>query len=176
MFYYLKSSATRSNILIAWFITFLLTAGILFLSGQIYSEAQAIDLLSSVQKASLYYASAIVGTSATILALMLTLLTFIQNRKEPSKDVFTRVHAVTEFCVYSFVGAVILMLYISFPIEVFEDVPNYSFKYAFYILCLWNGALAGFMISTILILRETIRGIIGYVSPDFDKDGDQKEK
>ncbi len=175
MIHYLKSPATRSNIIISWAIALVLTIGILFLSGQIYSEAQAKDLLSALQKASLYYGAAIIGASATILALMLTLLSFIQNKDQPSKDTFTRVHAITAFCVYAFIGAIILMLFISFPIEVFEEVPNYSFKYAFYILRLWNGMLAGHIISTIMILKETTQGIIGDISPDFNEDGDKKD-
>jgi len=176
MIYYLKSSATRNDVVLSWLIAFVLTIGILFLSGQIYSEAQAKELLEGLQKASLYYASAIIGSSATILALMLTLLTFIQKTDKPSRDTFTRLHAITAFCVYSFMGALILMLFISFPIEVFEDIPDYSFKYAFYILCLWNGMLAGHMISTILILKKTTLSIIGGVSPDFDKKGDKTDK
>ncbi len=50
-------------------------AGLAYLSvGQIYSGAKAIDLIGQLTQSALYFGSAIATSSATTLALMLTLI------------------------------------------------------------------------------------------------------
>ncbi len=164
----------RTPLLIAWGIAVVVTALVVFTTGQIYGVQEAKNLLISVQKTSLYYGSTIAGASATVLALMLTMLNLTSNRDDPDKESYTRLHAISTFCVLSFIGAVLLLLAISFPVVDFEKVPRDWYAFIYYVLCVWNGVLSALMISTILILRDLAVQLIGKLSPDFDEDGEEK--
>ena len=173
----LKSKHVRKPVILAWCIAFVISATVPSITGQIYGAEEAKDLLESVQKSSLYYGSAILTASATVLALMLTLLSLTSGKGvKTDEQTFTKMHAISMFCVYSFVGAIVLLVVISFPVIEFEAIPSAWFKFVYYGLCCWNGMLAGFMISTILILRDAVRFMIGAVSPDFDEEGKKEDE
>lgn len=174
----LTSKVIRKPLIIAWCSALVISASVPLITGQIYGNNEALSLLTSLQKSSLYYASAIATASATILALMLTILSLTQVYKgDPRKETFTRLHAIAAFCVFGFIGAVILLFIISLPVEQFDGIPNAWFSSIYYTICIWNGMLAGHMISTILILRDTATQLIGDLSPDYDEDGnDENDK
>ncbi len=168
------SQDLRKSFFIAWGIALLITIIVLVITGQIYGAAEAKQLLQSVQKSSLYYGSALIASSSTILALMLTILSLTHNNHEdPSKSVFLKLKTVASLCVFTFIGALVLLLIISFPVLEFEKIPAHWFEFVYYAFCVWNGILAGLMLSVILILKETTLNLIGYLSPDFDEDGEE---
>ncbi len=172
----LKNKELIRPVSIAWGMSIAITALVIIITGNIYGAEEAKGLLESIQKASLYYGSAVATASATIMALMLTLLGYTtRDAVEAKKRTFIYLHAITTFCVYSFIGGIILLLVISFPVQDFEKIPGHWYKYMYYVVIAWNGMLAGHMISTIFILRDTISKIIGDVSPDFDEDGKQEK-
>ncbi len=171
----LPAKELRKPIIIAWSLAILIGASVPFITGQIYGSEQAKDLLESVQKASLYYGSAITASSATILALMLTLLSLTNGRdKKSNKSTYIRLKSIASHCVLAFLGSIILLLFASFPVTDFDKIPLTWYEYVYYVICFWNGILAGQIISTILILRDTVTNMIADISPDFDEDGDEK--
>ena len=174
-FHYLFAKELRKSVLLAWAIATFLVGSVLLINGQIYQTEHAKELLSFVQNSSLYYGSAMVGACATILALMLTILGFAKNKEQESYATFVRMHAVAAFCVLGFIGGVTLLLFASFPVGDFKDIPSNWYAPAYYVLMIWNGLLAGIMISTILILRNTIVKMIGDLSPDFDDQGEDEK-
>lgn len=167
-----KTSYLRKAMLKAWVIAAGVTIIVIITTGNIYSTSQAKLLLESVQQASLYYGSAVVTAAATILALMLTILSLAHGKLEdPDKDVFVRLRAITTLCVVSFIQSIVLLLVVSFPVQKFENVDGEWFRYGYYAVTIWNGMLAANMIGTILILSGIAKGVIGSLSPDFDKEG-----
>lgn len=165
----------RKSLIIAWAIAIIVTVGVVFVTGNIYSISQAKNLLEAVQKASLYYCSAIITASATIIALMLTLLTLTHDKMdEPQKEIFSRLNAITHLSVIAFIEAVVLLLIISFPTQKFQNMEDAWFHYGYYVITIWNGMLAAHMIATILILKDITKNIIGYLSPAYDKEGNEK--
>lgn len=174
---FLGQDALRKPALISLSIAIITTVIVIFTTGQIYGAEEAKDLLTAIQKTSLYYGSTIAGASATILALMLTMFSMVIGKDDPNEETFIRLHAISTLCVLAFIGALFLLLCISFPVVDFEKVPSHFYKYIFYIICGWNGMLAAYMIATILILRDLVSHLIGTLSPDFDEDGnDTKDK
>lgn len=172
-----KTSYLRKAMLKAWVIALGVTIIVIITTGNIYSTSQAKLLLEAVQKASLYYGSAVVTAAATILALMLTILSLTySNLDDPEKELFVRLRAITTLCVVSFIQSIILLLVVSFPVQKFENVDGEWFRYGYYAVTIWNGMLAANMIGTILILGGIARGVIGSLSPDFDKKGEEKDK
>lgn len=174
---YFTDPTLRKPMIIAWVIAIIVTVAVVIVTGNIYSIHQAKSLLESVQKASLYYCSAIITASATIIALMLTLLSLTHNKlKEPQKEIFIRLNTITHLAVIAFVGSVILMLIISFPTQDFKNMEDNWFHYGYYLITIWNGMLAAQMIATILILKDITQNIIGYLSPDYDDEGNRKDE
>ena len=172
---HLMAKELRKPNLIAWSIAVSITIFVILSIGQIYGPSEAKDLLESIQKTSLYYGSALASSAATILALTLTILSLARNREEQDKETYTRLHAISSYCVFTFVGAVILLCIISFPVVELETIPKNWFRYVYYCFCIWNGYLAGCMIATILILKDTTSALMGQLTPNFDEDGSKNE-
>jgi hypothetical protein len=169
-----KTKEARTPSIIGWTLATVLTLLVIFLNGNVYGPTEGKDLLSAIQRASLYYGSAVAGTSATVLALMLTLLSLVTNtNKEIEKGIFTRLHIIALLCVVAFTEAIVLLLVISFPVDGLDKVPGEMFTYIYYAICIWNGMMAAHMISTIFILRDTLVNIIGQMSPDYDEEGNE---
>ncbi len=170
----LKNKAVRKPIILAWTIAIIISGAVPIVTGQIYGAEEAKQLLEFVQRASLYYGSAVMTASATILALILTVLGLTTaHMKNPDKTTFVRLHAIAAFCVYAFIASVFLLLMSSLPVDEFEKIPSDWYRFAYYVICFWNGMLAGYIISAILILRDTASNIIANLSPDFDEEGEK---
>lgn len=138
--------------------------------GVVYRQ-EAVELLSALQRSTLYYGAAVTTSSATVLALVLTMLSLAYGSdQQANEETYVRFRAVAIFCVYSFIGGIALLLVISFPVEDFENISSNAYRYLFYALCLWNGVLCALLIAVILILRDAIDSIIGILSPNFDDD------
>lgn len=134
--------------------------------GSIFSEAEAIKLVESLQQSSLYLGGSIAGVSATVLALMLTLLS-MTNKVDSNfeKSVYRGIEAVGLISTITFVGAIFLLLFLSLPVGEFDNIPSGWFTGIYYILCTLNGCLSGLMVVGVLILFDTIRTLIKQLSP-----------
>lgn len=138
-------------------------------SGQIYSKAEALDLLEGLQNASLYFGSATATASATILALMLTLLSMTsQVDTQFDRSTYSGIRLIGLISTMTFVGSMLLLLSLSFPVGEFEKVPTQWFRALYYILSALNGFLAGLMIVGVLVLFETISLLINKIAPERD--------
>ena len=137
-----------------------------FLIGNIYSDAKAIELLQGLKSSSLYFGSAIATTSATVLALMLTLLS-MTNKSDTSfdKSTYRGITVIGFISTATFVGAILLLLCLSLPVGEFENIPDGWFKALYYTISTLNGMLSGLMIVGILILFETVSVLIQKLSP-----------
>jgi len=164
----------RHHILFSWGIAFLLAALIIFATGGLYDgieEGQARDIINTLQSSSLYYGAAIMTSSATILALMITILSLAYSSEEDFEDAtYTNLKAIALLCVISFIGGVALLFFISFPIQELDKINNDYIIYFFYAITVWNGLLAGHMISVILILKNIAMATIDAFNPNLEQD------
>ena len=139
------------------------------LTGQIYSEAQVTQLLEGLKNSSLYFGSAIATASATTLALMLTLLSLASQADTSFEyETYKGIKLIGQLSTFTFIGAVTLLLMLSFPIGKFENIPPVWFQTIYYALSAVNGLLAGLMIVGVLILLDTITTLVKELSPDID--------
>ena len=165
----LKEKGTRRQIVVAWSLAIIFTGAILFVTGGINGAAEARDIAKTVQSASLYYGSAIMTASATILALMITLLSITYTSDEDfDVETFENLKVIAFLCVFSFIAAVALLFVISFPISELEMLKDSWAIYYFYGITLWNGLLAGQMISVVLILKNIAFSTIDRFKPNLD--------
>ena len=141
------------------------------LTGHIYSEAKAIELVQSIKSSSLYFSSAVATASATILALMLTLLS-VTSQVDTSFGISTYkgIRVIGAIATCTFVGSVILLLILSLPVGEYESLSKVWYQVLYYILCALNGLLAGLMVFTVLILFDTITTLISELAPAADED------
>ena len=139
------------------------------LTGHIYSEAQVTQLLEGLKDSSLYLGSAIATASATTLALMLTLLSLASQADTSFEyETYKGIKLIGQISTSTFIGAVTLLLLLSFPIGEFKNIDPIWFKTVYYVLSAVNGLLVGLMIVGVLILLDTITTLVKELSPDID--------
>ena len=148
----------------------LLTVGVSlamrFLVGQIYGSSEAVQLIQALSGSSLYLGAAIATSSATILALMLTILGLA---KESSNDfnvkLYHRIDVIGLLSAISLCGSILLLLLLSLPVGQFDNLSSGWFTWLYYTLVVLIAGLSGLLISTILMLFSTIRSIIASLTP-----------
>lgn len=143
------------------------TLGVKFLIGGVYSSSKALQLIEALRDSSLYFGAAVATASATILALMLTLLG-LSRQSESDFDawVYKTINSIALISTISLCGAVALLMLLSMPIGEFEKIPENWFIIMYYVLVVFISLLAGFVITAVLMLFNAIQYVIGLVTPD----------
>lgn len=139
------------------------------LTGHVYSGARAVDLLQSIKESSLYLGSAIATASATVLALMLTLLSLTsQVDTSFNRSTYEGIKLIGDISTATFIGSVALLLILSLPIGEFTVISDQWYAGLYYVLATLNGLLAGLMIVGVLVLSDTLKTLIKSLAPDED--------
>ncbi|QLC25262.1 hypothetical protein HFP57_09680 [Parasphingopyxis algicola] len=152
--------------LLGGLIILLLAFGAWLAIGSVFSQYEAIRLIETLSRSALYFGSATATASATILALMLTLVG-MTNRAESDFDdgVYRRIFRVSTYATTTLCGSVVLLLALTFPVGEFENLPSnwYSWLYRF----LFGGVslLSAMLVATILLLFFTIRDVVRKITP-----------
>ncbi len=125
------------------------------------SSFEARRLLDSVLPTVRFAASAYVAGGATILALMLTLITFsISNELEFRESHYKRIRQIAGLTTIVISASVLLLMFLSFPIGE-ADVDRGWYLWVYYAILLGGAATGGTFIAIILMLYYAIRGLIG---------------
>lgn len=147
-------------------VAVIVTLAVKFLIGGVYSSGQAIKLIEALRDSSLYFGAAVATASATILALMLTLLGLGKNTESDFDEwVYRSINQIAIISTVSLCGAVFLLMLLSMPIGEFENFPTNWFIYMYYALVVLVALLAGLVITSVLMLYSAIRYVISIVTP-----------
>lgn len=121
---------------------------------------EARRLLDAVLPTVRFAASSYVAGGATILALMLTLITFsISNDLEFRQSHYRRIRQISFLTTSLIVGSVLLLMFLSFPLGEADAEP--SWYVVVYYAVLFGGAVTGgAFISVVLMLLYAIRGLV----------------
>jgi hypothetical protein len=143
----------------------LLTAGVAiggqWLIGQIYSGYEARNLIQAMLNSALFFAGSVVTASATILALMLTMLSLSdQTKADFEMTFFHRIEQIGVLTTICLAGGILMLLFLSVPLQESKNVPNHWFTIIYYILIVFLALLAGLLVSIILMLLNSIRSLI----------------
>lgn len=134
------------------------------------SSVEARRLLDSVLPTVRFAASAYVAGGASILALMLTLITFsISHDQEFRSTHYRRIRDVAVLTTASIVGSVLLLIFLSFPIDQ-ADVQRSWYLPVYYAVLLGAAVTGGVFISVILMLYYAVIGMI-----DLAEDGSSSD-
>jgi hypothetical protein len=134
--------------------------------GRVYGSAEAQDLIESLSTTGLYLGSAVTGGSASILALMLTLLG-ITKRAESEFDatVYRSILKITTFAAANLILAIILMLLFVVPVGDYENIPDPWYPMIYKVLFAGITIISAVMVTTISELALTIRHVVSKVTP-----------
>lgn len=146
--------------------------------GQIYSGYEARQLLEAVTRSAHYLGSAVVTASATIMALMLTMLSLTKQSSDDEFDslFFKRIEIIGFLSAISLAAGILLLLFLSVPLQESDKVPSSWFRIIYYILIAFVAALSGLVVSIVLMLQNTISSLIDIVRPSEDEDISEVEQ
>lgn len=168
------------NSLIGGFLAGAIALSGQWLVGQVYSGWEARQLLESVISSALYFGSATVTGSATILALMLTMLGLTNTTDGEFDSIFfKRIERIGLLSTITLIAGVLLMLFLSVPVQESKDVPASWYKIIYYVLISYIAILSGLIVGVVLMLFNAIRSLIDVVKPSADedqKDAEEREK
>lgn len=126
---------------------------------------EAIGLIQSTLPTSRFLASALMTSSATILALMLTLLSLSSGADSQLRPIhYRRVRIIALVDTAAFVAATIFLLLLNIPVEETENVPADWYVTLYYMMLGASAALGGLLICIVLMLYHTVRDVIHTVS------------
>ncbi len=141
-----------------------------FLLGNL-SGYEAKQLITSSLPGINMLCNTIVLASATILALLLTLLGISTGTKSRlKKGHYRQVLSIAKFDTILFVGALVLFQLFNIPITEAENVETSWYKIIYWSTILFSSILSGMMITVILMLYTTVTNIIHIVGLNEDHD------
>ena len=149
-------------------ISSLFTGLAIFLIGNI-SGYQAKQLIASSLPGINMLCNTIVLASATILALLLTLLGVSSGSETKlDKSYYKSVLLIAKIDTILFVGALILFQLFNIPITESDAVPTSWFVSIYWTTLFFSSLLSGMMITVILLLYTSVTNIIKIVGLDTD--------
>jgi hypothetical protein len=130
------------------------------------SGAEAIGLLGAMFPTTRFLCSAVMTASATILALMLTVLSLSQSFEKPLESIhYHRIQQVALVVTITFIASSITLLLHCIPLEESDSVPSSWYDVIYYVLLITTAMLGGFITTIILMLYRTVTQLIQVVSP-----------
>ena len=153
----------------------LLSALIIFLGTYLLgniSDAEALDNLQEIRPTLRFTASGTLTATATILALMLTLLSFSENADRKLRGYhYDRIWWIARFSAGIFVAALLLLMVLNVPINNAEETFSGQYDMVYYVMLGYAALIGGFMITIILLLYQAARDIIVIAHPDRTASG-----
>lgn len=124
------------------------------------SAFEARRLLESALPTLRFAASAYIGGGATVLALMLTLLTFsISHELDFRPTHYRRIRDIAALTAFVIVASVLLLMFLSFPLGE-ADVDRDWYLWVYYAALLGGSITGGAFIAIMLMLFYAVRGLI----------------
>ncbi|WP_417857601.1 hypothetical protein [Xanthomarina gelatinilytica] len=147
-----------------------------FLLGNLSGYEAKVLIDTSLSGISMLCNTIVLG-SATILALLLTLLGISSGVESKIKKVhYYQVLNIAKFDTLLFIGALLLFQFFNIPITESENLPTSWFAYIYWATLFFSSLLSGFMVTVILMLFTTFRDIInivGFKKKDYLVDNDK---
>jgi hypothetical protein len=147
-----------------------------FLLGNLSGYEAKVLIDTSLSGISMLCNTIVLG-SATILALLLTLLGISSGVESKIKKIhYYQVLNIAKFDTLLFIGALLLFQFFNIPITESENLPTSWFAYIYWATLFFSSLLSGFMVTVILMLFTTFRDIInivGFKKKDYLVDNDK---
>lgn len=133
------------------------------------SGAEAKVLLESMLPTARFLYSGVITASATILALMLTLLSLsVNTQSELDPRHYQRVQKIALIDTVAFVTGMTLLVFLVVPLDESKNVANYWYQVFYYVTIGGSALLSGLLVTVVLMLYTTVRDMIEILG--FGKD------
>lgn len=137
-----------------------------WLMSIIYSDTGILDILKGLYDSSLYFGSSMATATATLLGLMLTLLSLANNSSVNfDEQLYDRVKLISLLAVVGFLTSLLQLAVLSLPLGEFPSVPGYWFKVLYYVINTLNFVIIGIVTSLTLLLTDAIFTAINKLHP-----------
>lgn len=145
-------------------VTALIAFGGLATVGRI-SPFRAISLLEAIVPTIRFLSSATLTGGITMLALMLTLLSFTATHTEDFTEAhYERIQQVAALNALLIIMSMVLLMVLSVPLEE-ADAFRRLYTWIYYGIVLLMSLLGGLLIAVVVMLHSTIRGLIHALHP-----------
>lgn len=140
-----------------------------YISGRV-TGLEALAMLEAMRPTTRFLCSAVMTASATILALMLTLLSLSFGAQYELQSVhYRRVRQIAWIDSVGFISATIFLLLLNVPIGGADNVPASWFSAIYYVSLTLSSLLGGLLIAVILMLYNTLQKLIQVIDPEVDE-------
>lgn len=148
-----------------------------WLIGQVYTGFEARRFLETMIPTTRTLCFAIITASSTILALMLTLLSVTDQVDSDFDETFyRRVERIGLLSTITLITAVLLLLFINMPLQESEELPSSWFTTIYYVVLSFSAAIAGLLVAVVLMLFNTISGLIDALCPSPEDDEKEQDE
>lgn len=146
----------------------LITGGTMFALGSV-GDVEARAILESTLPTLRFIASTIATATATILALMLTMLGLSQAMGTRLKHVhYQRIAQVSWMSSFAIIGSVFLLIFLALPLGEAENFPTRWFESVYYAVIGWSALLGGLFFAIVITLLNAVRGVIAVIHPSME--------
>lgn len=122
---------------------------------------EAKSLLESMLPTARFFYSSVITASATILALMLTLLSLSFNTQSELNEVhYERIKQIALILTITFVTATTLLLFLIVPLRESDQVPSMLYRVYYYAVLAGSAIQGGLLVTIVLMLYSTVRDMI----------------
>ena len=134
-------------------------------------EYEALSIIDEMRSSLRFACAAMLTATSTILALILTLLSFSSNYDQKMRaEHYARIQWIALFAIGTFIGALILLMLLAVPLKNASDELSGHYDLLYYFFLIYGAFLAGFMVAIILMLYSAATEIILLVHPDKEAD------
>lgn len=131
--------------------------------GNLYG-AEGRLLLEAMLPTTRFLCSAMMTATATILALMLTILSLSSSSSNQiHSSHYKRIQQIALLDMLAFVGATFLLLVLNIPLEESDSISTEWYNTSYYVVLIYSSVLGGMLISIVMMLHAAIRDMISVV-------------
>lgn len=132
------------------------------------SPFRAISLLEAIVPSIRFLSSATLTGGITLLALMLTLLSFTATHTDDFTEAhYERIEQISALNAVLITLSMVLLMVLSVPLEEAETFRR-LYTWIYYGVVLLMSMLGGLLISVVVMLHSTIRGLTHALHPRFE--------
>jgi hypothetical protein len=139
--------------------------GVMFALGSV-GDVEARQLLESSMPSLRFTASTVATAGATVLALMLTLLSLSNATSDELKSRhYRRIAQIAWMSSVNIVTAIFILILLAMPLAEADKFPTSWFDYLYYAVLGSTSVVGGMFITMVIMLLNAVRGLIHVVSP-----------
>src|SRR5207237_550832 len=97
-----------------------------------------------------------------------------QSKIDFYKYFFKRIEQIGILTTISLASGILLLVFLSVPLQESKNVPTQWFTTIYYILIVFLALMAGLLMSIVLLLLNAVRSLIKGVNPHDDGENDKK--